>query len=122
MPATAESGTDTELRHGYTLSEISELARAAVWRDVWHQSLPLPERQDIAWSAIAEHLYASDRKPARDELIRAAWNALRAETEAEWHTHGVSRTTTVYDGDRPCARSRATGLPSAGTAPDQRSR
>ena len=61
MPATPDSGT--ELRHGYTLSQISELARIAVWRDVWHQSLPLPERQDIAWSAMAEHLYASDAGP-----------------------------------------------------------
>jgi hypothetical protein len=103
VPPTAagtDTDTDTELRHGYTLGQISELARITVWHDVWHQSLPLPERLDIAWSAIAEHLYASDTRPARDELTRAAWSALRAETEAEWHHHGVSRTTTVYDGDR----------------------
>jgi hypothetical protein len=98
VPATADTGTDTELRYGYTLSEINRLAGVAVRRDVWHQSLPLPERQDIAWSAIAEHLYACDRKPGTDELIRAAWTALRAETEAQWHTHGVSRSAGVIDG------------------------
>jgi hypothetical protein len=97
---TADSGTDAELRHGYTLSEINRLAKVAVWRDVWHQSLPLTDRQDIAWSAIAEHLYASDHKPTTGELVKAAWNALRAETEAQWHTHGVSRTASVFDGSQ----------------------
>jgi hypothetical protein len=97
---TADSGTDPELRHGYTLSEINRLAKVAVWRDVWHQSLSLTDRQEIAWSAIAEHLYASDTKPSTGELVKAAWNALRAETEAQWHTHGVSRTAGVYDGDQ----------------------
>jgi len=89
-----------ELRYGYTFAEITRLANAAVWRDVWHQSLPLPERQDIAWLAIAEHLYACDREPQPDELVRAAWTALRAETEAEWHTHGVSRQGSIFDGDQ----------------------
>jgi hypothetical protein len=97
---TADSGTDAELRHGYTLSEINKLASVAVWRDVWHQSLPLSERQDIAWSAVAEYLYASDHRPTSGELIRAAWSALRAEAEANWHTHGVSRTASVFDGDQ----------------------
>lgn len=104
MADTAAPGQDTpaetELRHGYTLSDINQLAKTAVWRDVWHQSLPLPERQDIAWSAIAEHLYASDHKPAPGELVRAAWNALRAETEANWHTHGIGRTISVFDGEQ----------------------
>jgi hypothetical protein len=100
VTADTDSGTDTELCHGYTLSEINKLASVAVWRDVWHQSLPLPDRQDIAWSAVAEHLYASDHRPTTGELIRAAWSALRAETEAEWHTHGVSRTNSVFDGDQ----------------------
>ena len=100
MNLTGRIDTDAELRHGYTLSEINRLAKVAVWRDVWHQSLPLTDRQDIAWSAIAEHLYASDHKPTTGELVKAAWNALRAETEAQWHTHGVSRTTTVFDGSQ----------------------
>jgi hypothetical protein len=98
VPATTGSGI--EVRYGYTLGEISRLAGAAVRRDVWHQSLPLAERLDIAWSTIAGHLYACDRKPAPGELIRAAWTALRAETEADWHTHGVNRSASVYDGSQ----------------------
>jgi hypothetical protein len=89
---------ETELRHGYTLGDIEDLSRAAVRRDVWHRSLPLADRLDTAWSAIAEHLYASDEPPARTALIRAAWTALRQETEDEWHTHGVSRAAGVYEG------------------------
>jgi hypothetical protein len=94
----ADSGI--ELRYGYTFSEISRLTNIAVRRDVWHQSMPVPERLDIAWSAIAEHLYSCAEKPEPGTLIRAAWSALQAETEATWHTHGVSRSAAVFDGDQ----------------------
>jgi hypothetical protein len=90
---------DTELRHGYMLRDMERLARAAVRRDVWHQSLPLSDRLDTAWFAIVEHLYSCDERPAEASLIRAAWSALRDETDDDWHTHGVSRTNTVYEGD-----------------------
>jgi hypothetical protein len=96
VPAAQDSSI--EVRYGYTLSEIDRLANAAVRRDVWHQSLPFPERLDIAWSAIAEHLYSCEEKPGSGELIRAAWSALRSEAEASWHTHGVSRSASVFDG------------------------
>jgi hypothetical protein len=90
---------ETELRHGYTVGDIEKLAFAAVRRDVWHQSLPFSDRVDIAWSAIAEHLYSSDEPPGERMLIRAAWLELRREVEDNWHTHGVSRSAGVYDGD-----------------------
>jgi hypothetical protein len=96
VPAAQDSSI--EVRYGYTLSEIGRLANAAVRRDVFHQSLPFPDRLDIAWSAIAEHLFSCEGKPGSGELIRAAWSALRDEAEADWHTHGVSRSGSVFDG------------------------
>jgi hypothetical protein len=88
------------LRYGYTLDDLDRLARAAVARDVWHRSLPLADRLDITRSAMAEHLYSSAERPAPSGLFRAAWTALRRETEDDWHTHGVSRTGSVHDGDK----------------------
>lgn len=98
--ASAGPANDVLLRHGYTMTDIQTLTHAAVRRDVFHQSLPFPDRLDIAWSAIAEHLYSCDEKPERYELIRAAWSALRAEAESDWHTHGVARQASVFDGDQ----------------------
>ncbi|HEY1699791.1 MAG TPA: hypothetical protein VGG75_08780 [Trebonia sp.] len=95
-----DSGDICDVRFGYTLSEIGRLATAAVKRDFWHQSMPFDDRLDVAWSAIAERLYACDQKPDARELIRAAWTALRDETESNWHTHGVSRSASVFDGEQ----------------------
>jgi hypothetical protein len=89
---------DVALRHGYTLSAVNALATAAVTRDVFHQSLPFAERLETAWSAIVEPLYTAAEPPRSGELIRAAWNALRAQVEDEWRTHGIGRTA-VIDGD-----------------------
>jgi hypothetical protein len=100
QPSSLRGAEDTKLRHGYTLRDIEHLAHAAVHRDVWHQSLPLADRLDIAWSAIVEHLYSCEEQPTKASLIRAAWAALRHKVEDEWHTHGVCRTTSVYDGDQ----------------------
>jgi hypothetical protein len=91
---------DVELRHGYPLGAVNRLAMAAVRRDVWHRSLPVAERLEIAWSAIVESLYDCENPPPSSALIRAAWNAMRAHVENEWHTHGVSRTRSVYEGDQ----------------------
>ncbi|MEV6922925.1 hypothetical protein AB0M46_00225 [Dactylosporangium sp. NPDC051485] len=89
---------DVDLRHGYTLGGINRLARAAVSRDVFHQSLPFAERLETAWSAIVECLYAADEAPRSGDLIRAGWNGLRARVEDEWRTHGIGRAG-VIDGD-----------------------
>lgn len=82
---------DQVLRHGFMLSDLNRLARAAVVRDVFHRSVPFAERLELAFSAIAEHLYASEQAPTSSRLIRVAWNAMRAQVEDDWHTHGVAR-------------------------------
>lgn len=95
---------DVELRHGYTLGTVNRLATGATKRDVWHQSLPFSERLEIAYSAMVEYLYITEERPTANELINAAWKATRRCVEDEWHTHGVSRANSVYDGAEtmPC--------------------
>jgi hypothetical protein len=97
-PLPAVPPGDVVLRHDYTMSAVNRLATVAVVRDVFHQSLPFAERLETAWSAIVEHLYTVDEPPRSGELIRAAWNALRAQVEDEWRTHGIGRAALI-DGE-----------------------
>ncbi|MER7277986.1 hypothetical protein ABT369_26445 [Dactylosporangium sp. NPDC000244] len=112
---------DVELRHGYTLGEINRLATTAVVRDVFHQSLPFAERLETAWSAMVECLYAAEAAPRAGELIRAAWNGLRAQAEDEWRTHGIGRAS-VVDGDATMVNFWRYWWPQARTTPSPEDR
>lgn len=63
------------IAHGYTLTDLDKLTRAAIIADR-SMAMPHAERHDIAWSAIAEHLYAAESPPSRQELIRVGWAAI----------------------------------------------
>jgi hypothetical protein len=81
------SSRDMELRHGYTIVSLQNLARRAVFDSRW-QFLPFHEKYDIAWSAIAEELYANDEPPHVHELIRFGEKAIRQYVDDLGHTHG----------------------------------
>jgi len=65
MAVSGPPAGDTPLRHGYTLNSIHELTRTAVRCKQFYRARDRHERIDIAWSAIAEHLYASKRRLLR---------------------------------------------------------
>jgi DNA-directed RNA polymerase specialized sigma24 family protein len=68
----------TELRHGYTLDSLTRMAHfAARRRKPWHRGVELSARYEVAWAAIAEHLYAAEEPPTSADLVRAAWEAIR---------------------------------------------
>ncbi|WP_147268756.1 hypothetical protein [Sphaerisporangium album] len=62
------SSKDLEVRHGYTVADLDELARQAAYRSRWRFQGFL-ERYELAWSVIAEQLCASVIPPTRYELI-----------------------------------------------------
>ena len=76
-----------EIRHGYNLADLDQLARTSLWRR-WATNLPYQDGYDIAWSAIAEHLYATNERPEPNELLAAARTALSEAVYAEWHHRG----------------------------------
>jgi hypothetical protein len=76
VDAPALDAPEAELRHGYTLAQLHELATRAVRIHRYHQRVDFTERWDIAWPAIAEVLYANAEPPTPHELIRAAWAAI----------------------------------------------
>lgn len=77
----------THLRHGYTLADLDELTTAALRHD---RSLAMNyrDRRDIAWSAIAEALYAAEVWPRRESLVQVGWQAIYAEVRKSRQEHG----------------------------------
>lgn len=82
------------LRHGYNLADLDRLARAAVWR-IWGTCLDYRTRYEVAWSAVAERLYAApeDSPPAPGDLISAGQDAIAAHVDSEQRHRGYDRET-----------------------------
>ena len=85
--------TDTTLAHGYTLADLHDIARHAVHTDWSHHAGDYLDRYDIAWSAVAEHLYAADTAPSRRDLLHHARYTLHAATQNDLRHRGVSHQT-----------------------------
>lgn len=78
------------LRHGYTLAHLNDLAVRAVRTQRFNRQVDFTDRLDLAWSAIAEFLYAADEPPTGADLIRAAWTAIGDDTDRTHRSHGWS--------------------------------
>ena len=81
---------DIPLRHGYTLASIHELTLIAVHCELFYRARDYHERVDIAWSAIAEHLYASEQQPSRSDLIHAGMSAIASLFVSGARSHGIN--------------------------------
>lgn len=75
------------LRHGYNLADLSRLARMAT-STVRVAGFSYGTGYEVAWSAIAECLYASPEPPQPTDLVHAGWNAIRRHVMIEMHHHG----------------------------------
>jgi hypothetical protein len=80
---------ELELRHGYTLDDLRRLAGGVVKYGYRQAGDPI-DRLEIAWSAIAGALYASESKPTTWELRRAAMDALVRYDADDRHHRGVA--------------------------------
>lgn len=75
------------LRHGYNLADVDRLTRMAIAR-VYGLSLDSRTRYELAWSAIAEHLYAADDAPTPADLVLAGQKVISQTLYDEFHHHG----------------------------------
>jgi DNA-directed RNA polymerase specialized sigma24 family protein len=94
-------GSD-DLRHGYTLTDLHQLARLAVhtagaMAGDWH------DRYDTAWSAIVEHLYTTVTPPARYDLVRAGQLGIYAVVDGDRQHHGYYRRKSDGAQHGPCS-------------------
>ena len=81
---------EAQLRHGYTLAHLDEIAVQAVRWQRFHRQIEFTVRLDMAWSAIAEYLYAADEPPAPIDLVRAAWAAVTDEVDRTYRSYGLN--------------------------------
>jgi hypothetical protein len=82
----------SELRYGYTLADLDDLAKRVVRNNMnWWPGGDRRDQHDTAWHGIVEHLYASNEAPGRTELMEAGRRALAAEVRSSMQTHGARR-------------------------------
>jgi hypothetical protein len=77
-----------DLRHGYTLESLTRLAHWTARTTRYDKNVPLPERYEAAWSALAQCLYAAQDKPTVDDLVQAGRLAIRHYGERERQFRG----------------------------------
>lgn len=83
-----------ELRHGYTLSDVHDMARLAT-HTAGGMGMDWHERYEIAHSAIAEALYDAEHWPPRHDLVRTGQRAIWATVSDYHHHHGFYRHKTI---------------------------
>lgn len=76
-----------ELRHGYTLLDLTQMTHAAVIADRT-LALDYATRADVAMSAIALALCESEEPPSRQALIHVGWQAIYSEVKAMYRGRG----------------------------------
>ena len=84
-------GTDTELRHGYTLAQVSQLSVQAVRRQHFHQAADFDDRVEVAWHAMIEHIYSATELPAERDVMYAGWRAISAHVRGDEQFRGRNR-------------------------------
>lgn len=80
----------TMLRHGYTLDDLNRIARTVVVANAqWWRGADRHQQADLAFSAIAEHLYLTNEAPSERELHAAGTRALVEDAKSYRHHHGL---------------------------------
>lgn len=79
-----------DIRHGYTLADLDRMARAAV-QMAWPRAMDYRERYETAWSAIAEHLCATDEEPVERDLKLVGCNAVNRLAQDHGRHWGLDR-------------------------------
>lgn len=85
---------DALIAHGFTLADLHEIARLAV-HTIGPMGMDWHERHDIAYSAIAEALYAAEDKPQRGDLVHAGRMAIYEVVREHRHHHGFYKAKTI---------------------------
>jgi hypothetical protein len=84
-------GPNAELRHGYTLAEVTRLSVLAVRRQRWNQAADFSDRLEVAWHAIVEHIYTAAERPSERDVMYAGWRAIGEFVASDYQFRGHNR-------------------------------
>jgi hypothetical protein len=82
------SDASPEVAHGYTMTNIGQLARIAARR---HTNVNSRARYDIAFSEITLALCEAEQAPTGSELIKIGWRGVAKEVYQAGHLWGYDR-------------------------------
>lgn len=83
MPSHLPNIRDVELRFGYSLAQIDDIAITAAATSLRPGHLDRQTRFEYAWSAVTDLLFAAEVAPTRQDLFLAAWSAIRDEARKD---------------------------------------
>jgi hypothetical protein len=78
------------VRDHLTLTDLDRMAHVAV-RMAWPRAMDYQDRYETAWSAIAEHLYASESTPSERDLKTVGCNAVNRLAQDHGRHWGLDR-------------------------------
>jgi len=87
-PQTRANGEEVWL--GYTFTQLRQIADRAALYCRWGDRLASPDRFDIAWAGLIDHLTTCDTPPEPFELYKAAQRAIGRASNKELNEHGLT--------------------------------
>jgi hypothetical protein len=75
---------------GYTFTQLRQIADRAAIYCRWGDRFAAPERFEIAWAGLVDHLTTCDTPPEPFELYKAAQRAIGRASNKELNEHGLT--------------------------------
>jgi hypothetical protein len=86
------TGTQTEAAWlGYSFRELHQIAARATIYCRWGDRFGFPERFEIAWAGVVDHLAGCDEPPGSFDLYKAGMRAIGRASNKELREHGITR-------------------------------
>jgi hypothetical protein len=76
---------------GYTLRELHHIATRATVYCRWGDRFGFPDKFEIAWAGVVDHLAGCDQPPESFDLYKAGQRAISRASERELREHGLTR-------------------------------
>lgn len=76
---------------GYSFLELHQIAARATVYCRWGDRFPFPERFEIAWAGVVDHLAGCEETPESFDLYKAGQRAIGRASSRELREHGVTR-------------------------------
>lgn len=76
---------------GYTFRELHQIAARAAVYCRWGDRFGFPERFEIAWAGVVDHLAGCEEPPQSFDLYKAGMRAISRASSQELREHGITR-------------------------------